>query len=94
MRLCVECHSPIPQARLDAIPNVRMCVRCTLKLGDVRRRSEPTWRGYASIGSLPSSTFADDGYYAATFSHKTSRKCMHSISQEHSVMGNALETGA
>jgi len=28
-RLCAQCHIPIPQARLDALPQTRTCVACS-----------------------------------------------------------------
>ncbi len=30
--LCEECHSPIPKARLQAVPYTRHCVECARKL--------------------------------------------------------------
>ena len=28
-RLCQQCQTPIPQARLDALPDTRTCVHCS-----------------------------------------------------------------
>jgi phage/conjugal plasmid C-4 type zinc finger TraR family protein len=28
LRSCIECDAPIPQARREAIPGVRLCVNC------------------------------------------------------------------
>ena len=32
---CVKCDKPIPEARLEAMPNATMCVPCLVADGDV-----------------------------------------------------------
>jgi Prokaryotic dksA/traR C4-type zinc finger len=35
---CVHCNKPIPQERLDAIPDATTCVSCLKATGDVPRK--------------------------------------------------------
>jgi hypothetical protein len=32
-RLCERCRTPIPQARLEALPETRLCVKCSQAIG-------------------------------------------------------------
>ena len=47
---CEECGTPIPQARRQALPGVRLCVRCQ----DARDRQHTDCSGYNRRGSKDS----------------------------------------
>ena len=50
LSICEECNQPIPQARRDAIPGVRLCVGCQSELD----KQEVSRSGYNRRGSKDS----------------------------------------
>ena len=50
LRKCEECDAPIPVARRNAVPGVRLCVTCQ----EVHDREERTFSGYNRRGSKDS----------------------------------------
>ena len=47
---CEECGAPIPQARREAIPGVRLCIHCQLE----KDLQKPSYTGYNRRGSKDS----------------------------------------
>jgi phage/conjugal plasmid C-4 type zinc finger TraR family protein len=47
---CEDCEAPIPEARRQAVPGVRLCVRCQ----DAHDREEAAFSGYNRRGSKDS----------------------------------------
>ncbi len=50
LMLCEECEAAIPEARRQAVPGVRLCVRCQSERDD----EEGTFAGYNRRGSKDS----------------------------------------
>ena len=50
LRKCEECDAPIPEARRNAVPGVRLCVTCQ----EEHDREERTFSGYNRRGSKDS----------------------------------------
>ena len=47
---CEECDAPIPEARREAVPGVRLCIACQTQ----RDHAEKTFSGYNRRGSKDS----------------------------------------
>lgn len=39
LKYCAECDEPIPQARREALPGVRLCIECQTELDKTNRAS-------------------------------------------------------
>ena len=50
LRHCEECDEPIPQARREALPGVRLCINCQAE----RDKHEQAFSGYNRRGSKDS----------------------------------------
>ncbi len=48
---CLECDTPIPQARRDAIPGVQYCVACQNEIDQATRHASSPFNRRASKGS-------------------------------------------
>ena len=51
-RLCEDCGKPIPQARLAAIPDATLCVRCKALDDERPLRAQDLGETLASLGDL------------------------------------------